>query len=150
MDLRTDTRQFTIYDPDTVAAVYDALNAASLVMFGAWLQRFASRHYGELRDNLGIIGTTLLNIGEARQQIQAGLAPNDMPDVLVHAQRTWDIIARYNDNPESISGEDLLTAVSELAGAMQYLNERTMETGTNHPRWNSRIVSGTPCQKCGR
>ena len=43
MVLRDDLRQFTIYDPEVVTAVSESIIAASLVMFGAWLQKVATR-----------------------------------------------------------------------------------------------------------
>jgi len=150
MVLRDDLRQFTIYDPETVTAAFDALDAAALVMFGAWLERAAARVPSQARDDLGVIGTTLSNIGDARQQINAGLAPNDVPDRLVAAQRMWDVVSRWNRDPRSVPESTLVEVVDQFAGAMAYLNQRTMDTGTNHPRWNSRIVSGQPCETCGR
>ena len=150
MVLRDDLRQFTIYDPEVVTAVFDALDAASLVMFGAWLQRLAGRAPSTMRDNLGTIGTVISSVGEARQQINAGLAPNDVSDRLVAAQRSWDVVSRWLQDPSSVSQDRLNDVLDQFAGALSYLNERTHDTGTNHPRWNSRIVSGEPCESCGR
>lgn len=150
MALRTDDRQWMIYDPESVAAAFEAMNAAALVMFGAWLQRLSSNTPKELEEHLGNIGSILYKIGEARQQINAGLASNDVPDELVRAQKAWDIIARWRDNHGGLPIEAVIAAADELSAALTYLDQRTMETGTDHPRWNSRIVSGIPCRECGR
>jgi hypothetical protein len=150
MVLRQDDRQFMIYDPSTVSFVFEALNAAALVMFGAWLQRVAGRSPSTIKDNLGQIGAVVANIGEARQQINAGLAPNNVPDRLVTAQRSWDAFSRWVQDPSSVSEDHIADVIDQFSGAMAYLNERTHDTGTNHPRWNSRIVSGQPCESCGR
>lgn len=150
MALRTDDRQFMVYDPSTVSFVFEALNAAALVMFGAWLERRAKSAPSAISDNMGNIGSVISNIGEARQQINAGLAPNDVPDALAKSQRMWDVVARWNADPSSVPVETVEKVLDEFAGAMAYLNERTHDTGTNHPRWNSRIVSGQPCGSCGR
>jgi hypothetical protein len=150
MVLREDETQFLIYQPDRVAAAFEAMNAASLVMFGAYLQRIAPQYPAAISDNLGHIGVVLSEIGFARTQINAGTAPNDIPDVLVRAQRLWDDFVKWQHDPHSQSVEAAAAAVEQLDGALSYLHERTMETGTNHPRWNSRIVSGQPCEACGR
>ena len=150
MALRTDDRQWMIYDPESVAAVFEALNAAALVMFGAWLQRPSDNVTKAMADHLGNMGSILYKIGEARQEINAGLAPNDVPDQLVHAQQAWNKVALWRADPRSVQVETVLHALDELDGALTYLDQRTMETGTDHPRWNSRIVSGQPCGECGR
>ncbi len=151
MALRTDNRQWMIYDPESVAAAFEAMNAAALVMFGAWLQKPSSQvPTRELRDSLGIIGNVLFKVGEARQQINAGLAPNDVPDVLVNAQELWNVIAEWRENPNKVPYFKVVEAADQIAGALTYLDQRTMETGTDHPRWNSRIISGQPCKECGR
>lgn len=150
MVLRDDIRQFTIYDPETVSAVFEALDAAALVMFGAWLQKVAGRSPSTIKDNLGQIGVVVANIGEARQQINAGIAPNEVSDRLVAAQRSWDEFSRWIQDPSSVSPDHVADVIDQFSGAMAYLNERTHDTGTNHPRWNSRIVSGQPCESCGR
>ena len=150
MALRTDDRSWMIHDPESVAAVFEAMNAAALVMFGAWLQKTSSNVPLELRDHLGNIGSILYKIGEARQQINAGLAPNDVPDQLVWAQETWNMIALWRENRGGLPIEVVTKAADELSAALTYLDQRTMETGTDHPRWNSRIVAGQPCGECGR
>jgi hypothetical protein len=150
MDLRTDDRQFVIYDPNTVTFAFQALDAAAIVMFGAWLERQAALQPSSLGGNMGVIGKALSNIGEARQQINAGLAPNDVPDELAYSQRMWDVVSQWNQNPGVVNVEEVGRILDQFAGAMAYLNQRTMDTGTNHPRWNSRIVSGQPCEECGR
>ncbi len=147
--LRTDEAQFLIYDPETVTHVFDALDAAAIVMFGAWLEQKAYRSSPTIRNHMGTIGAILSKVGEARQEINAGLAPNDIPDGLVRAQRMWDVVSRWNAG-ERIDPEVVESVLEQFAGAMSYLDERTHDTGTNHPRWNSRIVSGQPCEKCGR
>jgi hypothetical protein len=119
-------------------------------MFGAWLQHRAGKLPSELRDNIGVIGSALSNMGEARQQIQAGLAPNDVPDELVNAQRGLDLFMCWLQDPTSVPVEKVEEVMDEMAGAMAYMNERTHDTGTNHPRWNSRLISGQPCESCGR
>ncbi len=149
MVLREDDTQWMIYRPETVAAAFDAMNAAALVFFGAWLQKEAQREPGDISEALKIIGPIMSKIGEARQQINAGLAPNDVPDVMVHAQRQWNKYAMWRDT-HSLPPEFVGDALDELAAAMAYLDERTMETGTNHPRWNSNLLTGTPCVTCGR
>lgn len=149
MVLREDDRQWLIYQPDRVAAAFEALNAASLVMFGAWLQKQAQREPAEIAEALKIIGPIMSKIGEARQQINGGLAPNDVPDVMVHAQGAWNKYAIWRESkglPPEFVGE----ALDELAAAMSYLDQRTQETGTNHPRWNSNLLTGKPCLTCGR
>ena len=150
MALRTDENSWMIYDPESVAAVFEAMNAAALVMFGAWLQKTSPNTPVELEDSLGNIGSILHKIGEARQQINAGLAPNDVPDELVRAQETWNVIARWRDDYGGMPIEAVIKAADDLSAALTYLDQRTMETGTDHPRWNSRIVSGIPCRECGR
>jgi hypothetical protein len=149
MVLRADDAQFMIYQPDRVGAAFEAMNAAALVMFGAWLQKVAKSHGGNMEDHLGHIGTVMSEIGFARTQINAGLH-QDVPDVLVHAQRLWDEFSKYQHEPNAASYTDATAALEQLDGALTYLHERTMETGTDHPRWNSRIVSGIPCEHCGR
>jgi hypothetical protein len=133
-----------------VAAVFEALNAAALVMFGAWLQRPSPNVPTEMQDHLGNIGSILHKIGEARQQINAGLAPNDVPDELVDAQRLWNKIAVWREDPGWGHLAAVIRAADQLSAALTYLDQRTMETGTDHPRWNSRIISGQPCTECGR
>ncbi len=150
MPLRSDDSQWLIHDPESVAAVFEALNAAALVMFGAWLQKLSPNVPTKMQDHLGNIGSILYKIGEARQQINAGLAPNDVPDVLVHAQKAWNVIALWRQDPLSVPFEAVERAADELSAALTYLDQRTMETGTDHPRWNSRIISGQPCGECGR
>ena len=150
MALRDDDRQWMIYDPAVVAAVFEATNAASLVMFGAWLQKPSSRVPKELQEHLGNMGAVLHRIGEARQQINAGLEPNDVPDELVWAQEAWNVIALWRQDPNKVPYPKVVAAADELSAALTYLDQRTMETGTDHPRWNSRIVSGQPCTECGR
>ena len=146
--LRTDDRQWTIYDPHTIDMVFKALNAASLVMFGAWLERRAASLPASLASNIGTIGSVLGNIGESRQRINAGLAPNDVPDELVHSTRNWDTFVRWLHDPSAVPLSIVESAVDELAAAMAYLNERTNDTGTHHPSWNAQLVSDQ-C-KCGR
>ena len=150
MALRTNDESWMIYDPESVAAAFEAMNAAALVMFGAWLQKPSANVPSELRDSLGTIGSVLFKVGEARQQINAGLEPNDVPDVLVNAQGLWNVIAEWRENPRLVPMEKVVEAADQIAGALTYLDQRTMETGTDHPRWNSRIVSGQPCIECGR
>ena len=150
MKLRDDLRQFTIYDPETVTAAFDSLDAAMLVAGGMWLQSVVGRLPVGARENAGTVGTILVNIGEARQQINAGLAPNDVPDRLVAAQRLWNVVSGWLQQPGSVSEDLVVETLDQFAGAMAYLNQRTMDTGTNHPRWNARIVSGEPCESCGR
>jgi len=150
MALRTDDRQWLIYDPHTVDMVFKACEASALVMFGAWLERRAATLPAEIASNVGKIGVVLSKIGEARQQIQAGLAPNDVPDELVEAQRGLNEFMLFLDNSSSADWERLVSSLDEIAAAMTYLDERTTSTGTNHPRWNSRLVSGQSCDKCGR
>ncbi len=150
MALRTDDGSWMIYDPESVAAAFEAMNAAALIMFGAWLQKPSRNVPSELRDSLGTIGSVLFKVGEARQQINAGLAPNDVPDVLVNAQGLWNVIAEWREDPRLVPMEKVIEAADQIAGALTYLDQRTMETGTDHPRWNSRIVSGQPCSECGR
>lgn len=150
MVLRTDPTQFMIYDPETVGLVFEALDAAALVMMGAWMQRSAAQEVRSIGDPLNNIGGIIGRIGEARQQINAGLAPNDVPDALVHAQRLWNLYAQWRANSGSVPQENVVAALDELSGAMTYLDQRTHETGTDHPRWNARMVSGQPCKTCGR
>ncbi len=148
--LRTDSRQFMIYDPETVLLVFEALDAASIVMMGAWMRKAASTEPPSISDPLNNIGSILSRIGDSRQQINAGLTAQDVPDQLVHAQRLWNLYAKWRDNSGSVPQENLVAALDELSGAMTYLDQRTHETGTDHPRWNARAVSGQPCTKCGR
>jgi hypothetical protein len=150
MVLRSDERQWMIYDPNTVDMVFKALEAAALVHLGAALQRRAGKLPAALAENIGNIGVALWKFGDARQQIQAGLAPNDVPDQLVHAQRGWDEFNKWLEDPTSVPIERVAQAVDEIAGAIVYMDQRIYETGTNHPRWNSRLVSGQPCNECGR
>lgn len=150
MALRTDGRQWLIYQPDTVEAVFKALQASALVMYGAWLQQRAATLPAALSGNVGQIGAVLGKVGDARQQIQAGLAPNDVPDELVAAQRGWDTFVRWLHNPSNNDVDMVAQAVDEIAGAVTYMDQRTLDTGTNHPRWNSRLVSDQPCESCGR
>jgi len=150
MALRTDGRQWIIYKPDAVDMVFQAMQAAALVQFGAWLERRAKSLPSQLQDNIGIIGKIVSDIGEARQLINAGLAPNDVPDELVMAQRGWDRFNVWLRDPASVPMNEVADVVDQIAAALVYLNERTHDTGTNHPRWNSRLVSGQPCEECGR
>ncbi len=150
MALRSDDNSWMIYDPASVAAAFEAMNAAALIMFGAWLQKPSKNVPSALRDSLGIIGNVLFKVGEARQQINAGLESNDVPDVLVNAQGLWNVIAEFREDPNKVPYFKVVEAADQIAAALTYLDQRTMETGTDHPRWNSRIVSGQPCDKCGR
>ena len=150
MALRTDDRSWMIHDPAAVAAVFEAMNAAALVMFGAWLQRPSPNVTAKMQEHLSNMGSVLYKIGEARQQINAGLASNDVPDVLVQAQTAWNVIALWRQNPYGMPIELPEKAADDLSAALTYLDQRTMETGTDHPRWNSRIISGQPCTECGR
>ena len=150
MALRADDRQWLIYEPHTVDMVFKALEASALVLFGAWMQRRAATLPAEIASNVGKIGVVLSKIGEARQQIQAGLSPNEVPDELVEAQRGLNEFMLYLDNGVSADWGRLVSSLDEIAAAMTYLDERTSGTGTNHPRWNSRLVSGQSCDKCGR
>lgn len=150
MDLRTDDRQWLIYDPHTVDMVFKALEASALITFGAWLQQRAAALPASLASNIGTIGVVMSNIGEARQQIQAGLAPNEVSDELVEAQRGWDLFVRWLQDSASVPIGQVEGVVDQIAAAMQYMDSRTHDTGTNHPRWNSRLVSGQPCKECGR
>ena len=149
MALRTDERQWLIYDPHTVDMAFKALEASALFMYGNWLQSMAKRLPTELSTNIGQIGVVIAKIGDARQQIQAGLAPNDIPDELVEAQRGLDLFHRWLEDNNVPMGE-VVEVIDQLAGAMTYLDQRTHDTGTNHPRWNSRLVSGQSCESCGR
>lgn len=149
MVLRTDPGQFMIYDPDTVADVFKTMDAAALVMMGAWMQRTATAEVRSIGDPLNNMGGILGRIGDARQQINAGLAPNDVPDSLVHAQRSWNLYAQWRADPGSVPQERVVNALDSLSGALTYLDQRTHETGTDHPRWNSQLVSGA-CRHCGR
>lgn len=150
MVLRDDLSQFTIYDPDVVSDAFEAMDAAALVMMGAWMGKAAVTEPRSIADPLNNIGAILNRIGEARQLINAGLAPNDVRDSLVHAQRAWNLYAQWRANPGSVPQERVVDALDELSGALTYLDQRTHETGTNHPRWTSRKVSGQPCPECGR
>lgn len=138
-----------IHEPDRVGAAFEAINAAALVMFGAWLQKVSATYSGDMQDHLGHIGTVVSEVGFARQQINAGLH-QDVPDVLVSAQRLWDEFSKFQQEPSHAAHASAVAALEQLDGALTYLHERTMETGTDHPRWNSRIVSGIPCESCGR
>lgn len=138
-----------IYQPDRVGAAFEAMNAAALVMFGAYLQKISKNYSGDLGDHLGHLGTVVSEVGFARTQINAGLH-QDVPDVLVAAQRLWDTFVQFQHDPSSTGAIAATQALEQLDGALTYLHERTMETGTDHPRWNSRIVSGIPCEHCGR
>ncbi len=149
MVLRQDPDQFMIYDPDTCADVFKTMDAASLVMMGAWMGKAAATEPRSIADPLNNIGAIINRIGDARQQIYAGLAPNDVPDTLVHAQRLWNRYAMWRDDPGSVPQEDVVAALDELSGALTYLDQRTHETGTDHPRWNAQLVSGA-CRHCGR
>ena len=150
MALRTDDRQWLIYDPHTVDMVFKALEASALVMFGAWMQRRAGTLPAEIASNVGRIGVVLSKIGAKRQQIQAGLTANDVPDELIEAQLGLNEFMLFLDNSSSADWERLVASLDEIAAAMTYLDERTSDTGTNHPRWNSRLVSGESCESCGR
>jgi len=150
MALRTDDRQWVIYNPDAIDMVFQAMQAAALVQFGAWLERRARSLPSQLQDNIGTIGKIVSDIGEARQLINAGLALNDVPDELVMAQRGWDRFNVWLRDPSLVPVSEVEDIVDQFAAAMAYLNERTHDTGTNHPRWNSRLVSGQPCGECGR
>ncbi|RKZ96524.1 MAG: hypothetical protein DRQ40_00820 [Gammaproteobacteria bacterium] len=150
MVLREDIRQYAIYKPDVVVAMFEALQAAMLVSGGARLERRAAQVPSTIRDDLGVIGSMMSEAGFARQQINAGLAPNDVPDELAKAQRMWDVFVRWEKDPSSVDFEVVKMVLNEFAGAMAYLNERTHETGTFHPRWNAGLVSGQPCESCGR
>ena len=150
MALRYDDRQWLIYDPEVCEHVLEAMTAAALVMFGGWLQQYAATLPADLRDNIGQMGTVVAEVGNARQEINAGLAPNDVPDSLVKAQRMWNVITRWRANPATTRYVDVVEAADQLAGALTYVHQRTHQTGTNHPRWNSLLVAGQPCDKCGR
>ncbi len=150
MALRTDDRSWMIHDPQSVAAVFEAMNAAALVMFGAWLQRPSPNVPTKMQEHLGNMGSILYKIGEARQQINAGLAPNDVPDELVRAQKAWDKIAVWRKDPLTGHLAAVERAADDLSAALTYLDQRTMETGTNHPRWNALLVAGQHCDCCGR
>jgi len=150
MALRTDDRQWIIYDPHTVDMVFKALEASALFMYGNWLQEMSKKMPAALAENIGQVGIVLAKMGEARQQIQAGLAPNEVPDELVEAQRGLDLFHRWLKNPNSVPFDKVADIIEQVAGAMTYMDERTSDTGTNHPRWNSRLVSGQPCKECGR
>jgi hypothetical protein len=139
-----------IYDPAVVTAVFQAMDAAALVMFGAWLQRPSPNVPKALQEHLGNIGAILHRIGEARQQINAGLATNDVPDELVWAQKAWNKIAMWREDPYSVPLSLVIDAADELSAALTYLDQRTMETGTDHPRWNALLVAGQHCDCCGR
>jgi hypothetical protein len=150
VSLRTDDRQWLIYDPNTVSLVFKALEASSLVMFGGWLQRRAGSLPEALSGNVGTTGAILSKMGGARQEIHAGLAPNDVPDALVEVQRGLDLFIRWLNDPSSVPFDVVVDIMDQIAAAMAYMDQRTYDTGTNHPRWNSRLVSGDPCGECGR
>lgn len=150
MVLRTDDRQWTIYDPETVTAVFRAFEANALVMYGAWLQKMAARLPKSVGDNTGTAGKIVEKIGGARKQIQAGLAPNDVTDQMAHAQRLLNALDMWLDNPGSVPQEIVADAMDELAAALAYLDNRAMEHGTNHPRYTSKLISGEICESCGR
>ncbi len=150
MALRTDDRQWLIYQPDTVDLVFQAMQAAALVQFGAWLQRRARSLPSQLRGNIGTIGTAMFRIGEARQEINAGLAPNDVPDGLVEAQRGWDRFNRWLRDPTSVPIGEVADVADQVAAALAYLIERLEDQGTNHPGWSNRIALSQPCKECGR
>ena len=151
--LRTDERSWMIYDPHTVEMVFEAASASALVGYGLYLQSPAvlQRLRNErVRRSVTEIGSVLVNIGEARQEINAGLAPNDVPDGLVEAQRGLDLFNRELQHPGSVPNEALEGVMDQIAAALVYLDQRTRDNGTNHPRWNSLLVAGASCDKCGR
>ncbi len=150
MALRTDDRQWLIYDPNTVDFAFRVLTSAALVSFGAALQARARRMPSAIKDNLGIIGSSLWKFGDAGQDINAGLAPNKVHDTLVGAARSWDKFNRWLEDPSSVPFDEVVDVVDQMAAAMAHMDETTQRTGTNHPRWNSRLVSGQPCESCGR
>ena len=150
MALRTDDRQWLIYDPHTVDMVFKALEASALFMYGNWLQELAKKMPSGLSGNIGQVGVVLAKMGDARQQIQAGLAPNEVSDELVQAQRGLDVFHRWLKDHNSVPFDRVVDVIDQVAGAMTYMDERTVDTGTDHPRWNSRLVSGQPCKECGR
>ncbi len=150
MGLRTDDRQWLIYQPDTIDLVVQALQAAALVQFGAWLERRARSLPSQLRGNIGTIGAIVSEIGELRQQVNAGLRKNDVPDGLVEAQRGWDRFNHWLKDPTSVPVEEVTDVVDQVAAALAYLNERAHDTGTFHPGWPAKIVTGIPCEMCGR
>lgn len=150
MVLRQDERQWLIYNPHTVEQVFKVVEAAGLIALGAFLQKRAPNLPSALRDNVGTLGVLADRFGEARQEIQAGLAPNAVSDDLVVSQRGWDVFARWLRDPSSVPLEEVADVMDQITAAMVYLDEKTHSTGTNHPRWNSRLISGEPCKECGR
>ena len=150
MSLRTDDRQWTIYDPHTIDMVFQAMQAAALVQFGAWLEQKAGSLPTVLKDNIGTIGTVLSEIGELRQQVNAGLRRNDVPDELVAAQRGWNRFAVWLRDPSAVPMNEVVDVIDQIAAAMAYLNERAHDTGTFHPGWPAKLVTGLPCETCGR
>ena len=150
MALRTDNRQWLIYNPNTVDMVFKALEASALVMYGGWLQQRARRLPSGLSGNVGTLGAILAKMGDARQQIQAGLAPNDVPDELVESQRGLDLFVRYLNGDRSVDFETVVNVIDQITAAMSYMDQRVQDTGTNHPRSYSMLVQNKPCESCGR
>lgn len=150
MVLRTDDRQWTIYDPASVTGAFRAFEANALVYYGVWLQKQAPTLPKSIGDNVGIAGKIIEKIGFARKQIQAGLAPNDVPDETVHSQRLLNALDMWITQPTSVPQETVASAMDELAAALAYLDNRAMEHGTNHPRYGSKLISNEICETCGR
>ncbi len=150
MVLRTDPRQWVIYDDETVTSAFRAFEANALVMYGAWLQKLAAQLPKSIGENTGIAGKIVEKIGVARKQIQAGLAPNDVTDQMAHSQRLLNALDMWIDNPGSVPQEIVAEAMDELAAALAYLDNRAMEHGTNHPRYTAKLISGEICESCGR
>lgn len=155
--LRTDGRQYLIYDAETCSAVLRALEASAVYMYGKWLESIAGGLPTPVKSSVGTIGSVLKQMADARMEINSETTKNperynEVPRELVMAQRNLDLFARWVNDRNSVPYDQVVAAMDEVAGAIQYIHQRTMElpTGTDHPRWTAREVSGVPCKTCGR
>lgn len=153
--LRVDDRQWLIHQPDTCTHVYEVMQAAAMDGFGWLLEQQARRYPANVAAPLAKIGAMLRKFGEAQQQVNAGQSTLDVPAGRRAAAESWDTFAQLQrqvaaGGASTDAVDAAADALDAVAAALQYVDQRTHETGTSHPRWNARLVSGQPCPHCGR
>lgn len=133
MKLRTDERQWLIYDEPAVVAASRALELICLTVAGQWL---AEHEDISLRG----LGNLALKIADTRTRYGFGFMKNSTPTdeeqaATAHALEIIGYLAGDRDRP--------VVAEDELHAAAVWLNTRLKEAGVDGDGWYRHLAKGT-------